>query len=192
MGHYAPLEDESTQLAEGDMAKIICGSHLDGFPAIAATTTIVGGTSLDGPQADVMLGAWNAFQAAQRVIKEAATNTEVTEAIAKACESFEVNPVEGVLSHRVKKHCIDANDCIINKETATAQVEEFQFAPGDVFGLDIFVSTGEGIPKEAENRATVFKRELSEVYNLKSKSARSFFVEINKRFPTLPFSIGSC
>ena len=103
----------------------ICGSHLDGFPAIAATTTIVGGTSLDGPQADVMLGAWNAFQAAQRVIKEAATNTQVTEAIAKACESFEVNPVEGVLSHRVKKHCIDANDCIINKETSTSQVEEF-------------------------------------------------------------------
>ena len=40
-----------------------------------------------------MHAAWTAFQAAQRVIKEAATNTEVTEAIAKACEAFECNPV---------------------------------------------------------------------------------------------------
>ena len=38
----------------------------------------------------------------------------------------------------------------------------------------------------------MFKRELSTVYNLKSKSARAFFVEVNKRFPTLPFSIRSC
>lgn len=33
---------------------------------------------------------------------------------------------------------------------------------------------------------------MSTVYNLKSKSARAFFVEVNKRFPTLPFSIRSC
>lgn len=37
----------------------------------------------------------------------------------------------------------------------------------------------------------MFKRELSTVYNLKSKSSRAFFVEVNKRFPTLPFSIRS-
>ena len=139
-----------------------------------------------------MHAAWTAFQAAQRVIKEAATNTEVTEAIAKACEAFECNPVEGVLSHKIKKHLIDGNDVIINKETSTQQVDEWQIAPGDIIGLDIYVSTGDGIPKEAEERPTVFKRELSTVYNLKSKSARAFFVEVNKRFPTLPFSIRSC
>ena len=38
----------------------------------------------------------------------------------------------------------------------------------------------------------MWKREISTVYNLKSKSARAFFVEVNKRFPTLPFSIRSC
>ena len=32
--------------------------------------------------------------------------------------------------------------------------------PGDVIGLDIFVSTGEGKPKESEFRTTVYKREL--------------------------------
>ena len=51
------------------------------------------------------------------------------------------------------------------------------------------MSSGEGKPREDEARCTVFKRELEQVYNLKMKSARAFFVEVNKRFPTLPFSI---
>jgi len=63
--------------------------------------------------------------------------------------------------------------------------------PGDVFGLDIFVSSGEGKPKEGEHRTTVFKRELDTQYSLKSTSARAFFSEVNKKFPTLPFSIRS-
>ena len=116
----------------------------------------------------------------------------MTEAIAKAAEAYGCNPVEGVLSHKIKKHLIDGNDVIINKETATQQADEFQFAPGDLIGLDVYVSSGEGIPKEDEARCTVFKREVSQVYNLKSKSARAFFVEVNKRFPTLPFSIAQC
>ena len=38
----------------------------------------------------------------------------------------------------------------------------------------------------------MYKREIDQVYNLKSKSARAFFVEVNRRFPTLPFAIRSC
>ena len=126
------------------------------------------------------------------MIREAGTNTEVTEAIAKVCEAYECNAVEGVLSHKVKKHLIDGNDVILNKETSTQQVDEYEFAPGDIIGLDVFVSTGEGVPKEAEERVAVYKRELSTVYNLKSKSSRAFFVEVNRRFPTLPFAIRAC
>lgn len=129
------------------------------------------------------------MQAAQRTIKKAATNTEVTAAIAKVCKEFDCQPVEGVLSHKIKRHLIDGNDTIINKETSTQQVEEFQFAPGDVIGLDIYVSTGEGKPKETEFRTTVYKRELEQVYNLKMKGSRAFYSEVCKRFPTLPFSL---
>lgn len=45
--------------------------------------------------------------------------------------------------------------------------------------------------REAELRCTVFKREMDMQYNLKSKSARAFFSEVNKKYPTLPFSIAS-
>lgn len=165
------------------------GSHFDGYAAIAATTIVVGGGKVTGRKADVILAGHYAMEAAQRTIKKAATNSEVTAVIAKVCAEFGCEPVEGVLSHKIKQHLIDGNDVIINKETSTQQVEEFQFAPGDVIGLDIYVSSGEGKPKETDVRCTVYKRELEQVYNLKLKGSRSFYTEACKRFPTLPFSM---
>lgn len=189
MGHFSPLKDESVALADGDVCKIMLGTHFDGYASNAGFTIVVGTEKVTGRKADVVLAAHKAMQAAQRAIREAASNTSVTEAIAGVCADYGVEPVEGVLSHKIKKHLTDGNDCIINKETSTQQVKEFQFAPGDVIGLDVYVSSGEGKPKEAENRCTVYKRELQTVYNLKMKSSLAFFKEVNQRFPTLPFSL---
>jgi len=189
MGHYSPFADESQTLKAGDVAKITAGAHFDGYASIAATTVVVGDAKVTGRQADVVLAAYYAMQAAQRTIKKAATNNQVTAAIAKVCAEFDCQPSEGVLSHKIKQHVIDCNDVIINKETSTSQAKEYAFAPGDVIGLDIYVSTGEGKPKETDIRTTVYKRELQTDYQLKLKASRAFFKEIWARFPTLPFAL---
>merc|ERR1712087_820015 len=59
----------------------------------------------------------------------------------------------------------------------------------DVFGFDFVMSTGEGKPKASQLRTTVFKRDLEEKYSLKMKASRTFFSEVNQRFPTLPFTL---
>jgi hypothetical protein len=48
----------------------------------------------------------------------------------------------------------------INKETPEQRVDDWEFAPGDIIGLDVYVSTGEGIGKEIDARTTVYKREI--------------------------------
>ena len=55
---------------------------------------------------------------------------------------------------------VDGNECIINKETPEQRVEDWEFAPGDVITLDVFVSSGEGMGKDADIRTTVYKREM--------------------------------
>ena len=187
VGHFSPLADESITIKDGDMVKIVCGCHIDGFASIAATTVVVG--TATARQADAMLAAHQAMMAAERIIKEGATNHEVTEAMNKICADYSCNMVEGVLSHKVKKFCIDANQTIISKETGQARVEEWTFAPGDVIGLDVYVMTGEGEPKLAEQRTTVYKRQIENQYNLKINKSRQFFAEANKRFPSLPFCL---
>jgi len=136
-----------------------------------------------------MLAAYDAFLAATRSIKVGSTNQDVTKAIADVCKAYEVEPLQGVLSHKVKKHLIDGNECIINKETPEQRVDDWEFAPGDILALDVYVSSGEGMGREMDKRTTVYKREMDQQYSLKSTSARGFFSEMNKKYPTLPFSI---
>lgn len=71
-------------------------------------------------------------------------NSDVTEAIKKVAEQFKVSPVEGVISHQMKRFVIDGNNCIINKETLEHKVEEFEFEENQAYCIDIVMSTGEG------------------------------------------------
>ena len=150
-GHFSPLEDESYAIKEGDLVKIELGAHVDGFAAFAAHTIVVQSDAkavVTGPKADVILAAYKALQASLRLIKPGNVNNQVTEVISKVAESYNVNPLEGVLSHDLKKHLIDGNKVIINKETFEQKVEDQEFQVNDVFALDIYVSSGEGKTKE--------------------------------------------
>ena len=151
--HFSPLVDESCKLEEGDVAKIDLGCHIDGFIAQAAHTIVVSndaGKKITGKKADVILAAHNAMEVAQKMFKLAGKNSDITEMLGKVCEDFGVAPVEGVLSHKQKKHLIDGNDVISMKNIPEQKVKDYEFCPGDVFALDIIVSSGEGKPKEGE------------------------------------------
>merc|ERR1712003_609745 len=67
--------------------------------------------------------------------------------------------------------------------------EEFEFEMNEVYCLDVVMSTGEGKPKEAELKCTVYKRAVEKTYNLKTQKARQFISEVNRRFPALPFTL---
>ena len=73
---------------------------------------------------------------------------QITKAIENISKIYKTNPLEGVLSHNVKKHMIDGDDVIINKETTEQKVVEHKFAKYEVFVIDVIVSTGEGKPRE--------------------------------------------
>ena len=156
-GHYSPCPDDSTKLKTEDLVKIEVGAHIDGFAANAGHTIVVGGKAT-GKAADVLLAAYDSFLAATRAIKEGSLNQDVTAKIAAVCAEYEVVPMQGVLSHKTKKHLIDGNEVIINHESAEQRVDDWEFAPGDVIALDVMVSTGDGMGREADFRTTVFKR----------------------------------
>merc|ERR1719460_2188225 len=108
---------------------------------------------------------------------------------AKVADEFKCKPVQGVLSHQLKKHVIDGNQSIISVETPEEKVDEFEFQMNEVYCIDVVMSTGDGRSKETELRSTVFKRAPDTAYNLKTQKARQFISEVNRRFPALPFSM---
>jgi len=189
VGHFSPLKGESKTLKEGDVVKVDMACHIDGFIAAAAHTVLVGVEKVEDSRADVVMAAWNAAEAALRLVQVGNTNTQVTEAFGKIAADFKVKPMQGVLSHQMKKHVIDGNRCIISCETAEEKVDEFEFEMNEVYSIDIVMSTGEGKGKETEVRSTVYKRAVDTAYNLKTQKARQFISEINRRFPVLPFTL---
>jgi len=71
--------------------------------------------AVTGKKADVVLAAYKAAQTAVRLFRPGNFNNQATEVIKKVCDAYEVNPLEGVLSHELRKHLIDGNKVIINK-----------------------------------------------------------------------------
>ena len=100
------------------------------------------------------------------------------------------NLVEGVITHQMKQFVIDGIKCVLNRPGPDAKVEDGEFEENEVYGIDIVVSTGEGKAKvKDEKETTVYKRALEHEYHLKLKASRAVFSEINKRFPTMPFTM---
>eukprot|EP00928_Gymnodinium_smaydae_P048548 TRINITY_DN3246_c0_g1_i2.p1 TRINITY_DN3246_c0_g1~~TRINITY_DN3246_c0_g1_i2.p1 ORF type:complete len:414 (+),score=97.91 TRINITY_DN3246_c0_g1_i2:85-1242(+) len=187
--HFSPMKGESKTLQKGDVVKIDLACHLDGFIAAAAHTIVIGDDKVEDKRADVVMAAWNAAEAALRLVKEGNTNTMVTEAIGQVAEEFKCKPMQGILSHEMKKFIIEGERVVANTQSVEEKVEEFKFGANEVYCIDIMMSTGEGKSKETECRHTVYKRAVENSYNLKTQKARQFISEVNKRFPALPFSL---
>ena len=197
-GNYsAPAEitddpHEKKSLSEGDVAKIDLGVQIHGFAAVAAHTVVVSSKpdeKVTGAKSEVILAAYNSLQAALRMMKvKSSTNNDVTKAIESICKDYGVNPIEGVLSHRMKRDIIDGMECIINKSTFEQKVDDRQFEHGDVFGLDVIVSTGEGKPKETGIKTNVYKRALETTYKLRTDSGRRLLSVVENNFYSFPFT----
>eukprot|EP00745_Piridium_sociabile_P042155 TRINITY_DN8446_c0_g1_i1.p1 TRINITY_DN8446_c0_g1~~TRINITY_DN8446_c0_g1_i1.p1 ORF type:complete len:394 (+),score=62.75 TRINITY_DN8446_c0_g1_i1:115-1296(+) len=189
-GHFSPLLlEESYKLKDGDIVKVDLGGHIDGFICVAAHTFLVGETEVSSRKADVVKGAWVAATAALRKVQVGLKNSDVTEVINKAAEAYHCTPLQGALSHQLKRYVIDGNQIIIGKESPDEKVDEFCFQVNQVYGLDIIFSTGEGKPRESDRKTTVYKRAVETTYGLKTARGRQFFSEMNKKYPALPFTL---
>jgi len=197
--HCSPLEtdDSYPALAEGDIVKIDMGVHIDGFIAAVAHSVVVGNTATLTPEQtalrnNVISAAYTAAEVAVRLMKPGNTNHMVTKAIKEVADSFDVRPISGTLMHQMKQYVIDGNKMILLREEPEQQkVEVCTFEAGEVYAIDIAMSSGEGKPRETGIRTTVYKRAVEKKYALKSKVSRTFFNDVNKKYPTLPFSVRS-
>lgn len=194
--HHSPLESEKEglrALEDGDVVKIDLGCHIDGYIALAAHTVVVGAnfpeTPLEGRQADAFAAAFTAGTLCEKLIKNGGTNTEVTAALAKIAEAFDVNLIRGTTMHQMKRFVIDAAKVIALVDEPEQPVEECTFETGEAYCIDVAVSTGEGKCREAEVQTTVFKRIVENTYNLRQRFARQLLRDINTKSPTLPFTL---
>lgn len=192
--HFSPLLSEAAViLKDGDLVKIDLGVHIDGFIAVVGHTVVVGASKenkVTGRKADVIQAAYLASELAQRLVKAGNENFTVTDQIQKVAEAFQCKPVEGMLSHELKRNMIDGEKAIIQNPTDQQRRDhaKCEFSIYDVFAIDILMSTGNGQAKEKDTRTTIFKR-TENTYNLKMKASRVFLNEVSNKYTSMPFTL---
>ncbi len=204
--HFSPLPSDpeaQATLKAGDLAKISLGAQIDGFGSILGDTIIVGGQEIDGRKADVLMAAHLASEAAIRLIKPGGKNWDVTDAVQKIAESFGCKPCEGILSHSQERNVVDGKKEIILNPSENVKRETHSFEQGEVYGVDILISTGDGKVlrtfcklyqltiqvKRMDARTTIFKRAADLKYSLKMPTSRRVLSEIDKTFGSFPFTL---
>ncbi|PIK40489.1 putative proliferation-associated protein 2G4 [Apostichopus japonicus] len=192
--HFSPLRsDKEVEFKEGDLVKVDLGAHIDGFVAVCAYSFVVGASKdnkVKDRRADAILAAHNSAEAVLRKLKQEVENYDVTEVIQKVSESFECQPIQGMLSHQLKQHVINGEKSIIQNPTdeQRREHEKCSLEMNEVYAVDVLVSTGEGKSKEGDTRTTVFKKTDAK-YNLKSKTSRVFYSDVSNRFTVMPFTL---
>ncbi|KAJ3744449.1 peptidase M24, structural domain-containing protein [Lentinula detonsa] len=198
VSHFSPLASDpqaSQILAKDDVVKLHLGAHIDGFAAVSAETVVVGASAenpVTGRRADVLKAAWTAAEIAMRTVKVGNKNWAVTEAVGKVASAWDCKPVEGMLSCQHTQNVIDGKKRIIlnPNETQKREFETVTFVEGEVYGIDILVSTGEdGKARVEESRTTIHQRDSTITYQLKMKTSRAVFSEVQKKAGAFPFNV---
>jgi curved DNA binding protein len=96
-----------------------------------------------------------------------------------------------MMSHQLKRNVLDGEKRIILNPTDAQrkEIETFTFEEGQVYSLDILISTGEGIPKLQDARCTIFKKIPLASYGLKTAAGRTVFSTVSKENGDMAFSI---
>mmetsp|Transcript_20752 Transcript_20752/g.29295 ORF Transcript_20752/g.29295 Transcript_20752/m.29295 type:complete len:399 (+) Transcript_20752:106-1302(+) len=200
--NHSPLASEELEpLKAGDIVKIDLGCHIDGYISVAAHTLVVAESPDKPAEASEELGnvanaAYNAMLVAAASIKAGATNRDVTAAVSRVAEAYGVNPISSVRMHQMKRYVMDGVKEVALKEPTPEDLEEGDekvpdctFEQAEVYAVDVALSTGDGKAKPSELRTTVFKRNVEINYKLKMKASRAVLTEVDKKFPTLPFTL---
>ncbi|EDV96801.1 proliferation-associated protein 2G4 [Drosophila grimshawi] len=194
--HFSPAKNDADYtLKVGDVVKIDMGAHIDGFIAVAAHTIVIGdGTDqkISGRQADVILAAYWAVQAALRLLKSGSNNYSITDAVQQISESYKCKPIEGMLSHELKQFKIDGEKTIIQNpsEAQRKEHEKCSFETHEVYAIDVIVSSGEGVGREKDTKVSIYKKS-EENYMLKLKASRALLAEVKTKYGNMPFNIRS-
>ncbi|GAB7365982.1 hypothetical protein MBLNU230_g7309t1 [Neophaeotheca triangularis] len=208
---YTPLttdaDEKESKLNAGEAVKIQLGAQIDGFGSIVCDTVFVGKNGeLSGREADLFLATYWANELLLRMMMPPgllATGTDEEKQKAQAVKPYNQGKITQLLEKLVKSYdcnLVENTTCWLFARNEIEDKKKIILAPGegvkgeglpevgDVWGVEMGVSTGTGKVKSLPNRATLHRRTMT-TYGLKRPSSRATLSEIKNKFGTFPFSL---
>ncbi len=146
--HYCPAPDDETIYADGDLAKIDVGVHVDGWVVDTATTVAVGG----GPGQRLVDAAADALRAAIAIAGPGVPVRVLSEAIERVIRGRGLQPMRNLCGHGVDRWTVHCPPPIPNAVDGSSA----RLSPGSVVAIEPFATEGSGDVAEA-GHAEVFR-----------------------------------
>jgi methionine aminopeptidase len=115
------------------------------------------------------------------------TQARITDLVQKIAKSYDCQLVENTTIWKFDRNNIESDKKIILAPGDGVRGEGMPEV-GEVWGVEMGISTGNGKVKSLPNRATLHRR-TETTYGLKRPSSRATLGEIKKKFGTFPFSL---
>jgi metalloprotease ARX1 len=146
---YAPLSvEEGYILVEGDVVTISLGVHIDGYAVLSSQTIRVlsSPSPATGPVADAVCALHFATKAIINTLSTGPTS-QIQDLVKEALSSYGVKIVEGSTLRRIRRFLI--GQTTIEERNAKGlefgeSNDDWTVSPGEVYLLDLAVSTGSG------------------------------------------------
>jgi len=143
--HYCPEEDDESTFKEGDIIKLDCGAHYEGYVTDNAMTIDL------GDNAKLVKASRDAVET---VVDMAKTGTKISAIGAKIQEIITANgfePVRNLSGHGVGYYIVHASPSMPNFDNANQNT----LKEGQIIAIEPFASNGAGMIHESGN-PTVF------------------------------------
>lgn len=188
-----PGEDGADKkLTLNDVVHIDLGVHVDGYCSQIAQTiqvTANGELNPESKEAQIIGAAQQILDLAVRNLRPGTDPYHITDLIEKASAELGFTPVEGVLSHQVRRFILDNFNVIPQRSIGEHKVHSYEIEPMTVWAMDVVLSTGKGKLREGDSKCGIYKQSIEGKQVPKLAAAQEVSKEIDTKFGVFPFAL---
>ena len=147
--HYCPAPDDETLVEDGDILKLDCGVHVDGYVADNAVTVDL----RDGNDSPLSLASKTALENVIAMVGPGVAISEMGRTIQETIQAMGFKPVFNLTGHGVSRYVIHCAPSIPNYDDKRKDT----LRPGQVIACEPFATDGRGYIEEV-GKAEVFQQ----------------------------------
>ena len=180
--HYTPSPDDKSVFDFGDVVKVDCGAHIDGFVGDTAGTVEVGSNRFR----DLIEASKDARDSVMEFIGEGCVINEIGKVVDMTIRSRGFVPIRNLTGHEIQPYNLHAGLAIPNYDDGN--IDKLQ--AGMIIACEPFATNGEGLIESG--RPGNICRLVRADKPLKEPALQEFLDYIKEEFSTFPFCARSC
>ncbi len=179
--HYTPSSNDKSAFEIGDVVKIDCGAHIDGFVGDTAGTVEVG----TNRYRELIDSSRRARDLVMEFVGEGTTISEIGTAIDSSIRSDGFLPVKNLTGHEITRFNLHSGLAVSNYDDGNKTA----LTAGMIIACEPFATNGGGMIK-AGRPGNIYR--IVRERPIHDPDARDFFEYVKAEFSSFPFCARSC